>query len=296
MPDLWMPGAEKRPESNGGGMAGGHPRAVWHITWDSLRPGGKQPAFDAIANYLKDVDYCPHLMWDPWTGKVVQFYPANQSARALNNESGGVETNRMGAVCIQIEVFFTPGAVRDGKKYMTVADTPCKGLPEIVAWLRSWGIPDAWPSGWPAWSGNSRSSTTWRTKAGHYAHAQVPENTHTDPGPMPRHMFQEDDMPLSDADIKKIADAVWRRDEIPAPDGNPKNPTWQAQSHLVDLGKQTRSILAALGQLDGVDENAVVQGVLAGLSPTAIAAAVATALPPDLARQVVDELTARLAA
>jgi len=187
MTDLWMPGAERQPEGNGGSMTGGKPRVVWHITWDELGKGGKMPSFDNIARYLKSVDYCPHLMWDPWTGRIVQFYPATQSARALRNLAGGVETNRQGEVCIQIETFFSPGAVVDGKKYMTVAETPCKNLDKIVSWLRSWGIPDVWPGGWPTWE-SDRSATAWG-KAGHFGHSQVPENTHEDPGPMPRDMF-----------------------------------------------------------------------------------------------------------
>ena len=200
MADLWMPGAERQPEGNGGSMAGGPARACWHITWDSLDERGRQPGFDNIAGYLKNVNYAPHLMWDPWTGRIVQFYPANQSARALEHPAGTAETNRQGSVCIQIEVFFSPGAVRDGKRYDTVADTPCRGLPEIMAWLRSWGVADEWPSGWPAWSGNSRSLANWRTRSGHYGHCHVPANTHSDPGPMPRSMFtgqaqEEDDMP-----------------------------------------------------------------------------------------------------
>lgn len=199
MPDRWLPGAERRPQSNGGSMAGGPARAVWHITWDALGKGGAMPVFDNIANYLQRVDFCPHLMWDPWTGRVVQFYPADQSARALENRAGGVETNRSGKVCLQVEVFFSPGAVVGGKKYNTVGETPRKGLDRIVAWMRSWGVPDAWPAGWPQWSGNSRSSSTWLTKAGHYGHCHVPENSHSDPGPMPKGMFEEDDMQPSDS-------------------------------------------------------------------------------------------------
>jgi hypothetical protein len=189
MAELWMPGAERQPESGGGSMAGGPPRAIWHVTWDELGKGGKMPSFNAISNYLKSVDYCPHLMWDPWTGRIVQFYPADKSARALRNMSGGVETNRMGSRCIQVEVFFSPGAVVDGKRYDTVAETPCKGLDQIVAWMRTHGIPDVWPLGWPKWSGNSRTASTWKAKAGHYGHCHVPENSHTDPGPMPAEMF-----------------------------------------------------------------------------------------------------------
>lgn len=50
--------------------------------------------------------------------------------------------------------------------------------------------------------------------------------------------------------------------------------------------------IAAKVNADPVDEQAIVAGVLAGLSPAAIAAAI----PADLARQVADELASRLAA
>jgi len=43
-----------------------------------------------------------------------------------------------------------------------------------------------------------------------------------------------------------------------------------------------------------VDEGAIVAGVLAGLTPAALAAAVVDAMPPELAKQVVDELNTRL--
>lgn len=204
MAQLWLPGAERRPQSGGSSMVGGPPRSIWHITWDKLGPGGRMPSFDAIAGYLEQVEYCPHLMWDPWTGRIVQFYPADVSARAVRNLAGGVETNRMGSACLQVEAWFSPGAVVGGRKYMTLADTPAVGIDRIVAWMRANGIPDRWPCGWPTWDGN-RNSVTWQRQAGHYGHSQVPENDHTDPGPMPTHMFndpaphppapQEDDMP-----------------------------------------------------------------------------------------------------
>lgn len=63
---------------------------------------------------------------------------------------------------------------------------------------------------------------------------------------MPAPGSEDDDMPLTEADKKIIAEAVWRRDEIPAPDGNPKNPTWWAQSHLTDQGKRLREISAKI--------------------------------------------------
>lgn len=67
--------------------------------------------------------------------------------------------------------------------------------------------------------------------------------------------------------------------------------------HNQKLGRSTVTIGAALDKLlgfagDDVDEAAIVAGVLAGLPPERIAAAI----PPELARQVADELAARLAA
>ncbi|WP_405102671.1 hypothetical protein [Micromonospora sp. NBC_01412] len=62
--------------------------------------------------------------------------------------------------------------------------------------------------------------------------------------------------------------------------------------------------VTTLGGKDWTDEPAIIAGVLAGLSPQRLSealttagltpAAIAAAVPPDLARQVVDELTARL--
>lgn len=176
----WLPGAER--DEQGGGVTLDRslpPRAVWHITWDALSEDGSQPDFDAVANYLKRMAYCPHLMWDPWTGRVVQFYPASVGGRALN------AWNEDGSANIQIEVFFSPGAVRDGKRYDTVAETPCVGLDKILAWLDGFGIPRVWPMGAPQWQGNSRDADVWNANAGHYGHCNVPDNTHTDPGPMP---------------------------------------------------------------------------------------------------------------
>jgi hypothetical protein len=54
------------------------------------------------------------------------------------------------------------------------------------------------------------------------------------------------------------------------------------------------ALLQAMSGRDFTDENAIVAGVLQGLSPAAIATAVTSALPPDMAQQVVDQLIAKL--
>jgi hypothetical protein len=123
---------------------------------------------------------------------------------------------------------------------------------------------------------------------------------------------QEEDMPLTDAEIEKIAKRVWTgpgMDFLTAPglqtgETFPSGPdtgnkTWypasfprQAIQGFWWLGKKVDA-LAAAGGVD-VDEDAIVQGVLAGLSPATIAGAVVDALPPDLAMQVVSEIGTRL--
>ena len=69
--------------------------------------------------------------------------------------------------------------------------------------------------------------------------------------------------------------------------------TWVGKTlaaHGVQLAA-LRADVAALAGRDVTDEPAIVAGVLAGLDPTAIAAAI----PADLAQRVADELAARLA-
>ena len=176
----WLGIADRSPQPGGVTLNKSlPPRAVWHITWDALGPGGIQPPFPNVAKYLKDKGYCPTLMWNPFTGYVEQYYPASVGGRAL------AAWNEDGVVNIQIEVFFSPGCVVDGVKYNTVAETPCVNLDKILDWIDSFGIPREWPMGEPQWKNNSRDTDIWNTKAGHYGHCNVPDNTHTDPGPMP---------------------------------------------------------------------------------------------------------------
>lgn len=178
---LWLPGAARSPQSGAVKLDTSlPPRATWHITSD-VDPGKTQPQFAGVAAYLKNAGYCPHLMWDPFTGQVEQYYPANVGARALK------VWNEDGARHIQIEVLFSRGAYRNGKQYWELKDTPLKGFAQIVQWLDSHGIPRTWPMGPtpPIGQSGTRSVAVWNSKGGHYGHSQVPGNDHTDPGVFP---------------------------------------------------------------------------------------------------------------
>jgi hypothetical protein len=182
MVDLWMPGAARHSVGNTGAMSGGPARAVWHITsnatdWTFVRELGWFTGGGA--------DVAPHLLYDPFTGEIAQFFPADSRSLSLQN-AGDVRTNRTGAHCIQIETVFTEGETVNGKKYATVRDTPCKNLDKIVAWLRSLGIADVWPGGAPTgFVRDTVSLDSWLKLGGHYGHNQIPGNSHVDPGPMP---------------------------------------------------------------------------------------------------------------
>ncbi|MCG7424596.1 M23 family metallopeptidase [Kocuria rhizophila] len=177
----WLPGAVRSPQPGAVKLDTSLPRrATWHITSD-VDPGKTQPAFSGVSSYLKNAGYCPHLMWDPFTGHIEQYYPANVGARALK------AWNEDGARHIQIEVLFSRGAVRDGKQYWELAETPLRGFTQIVQWLDSHGIPRVWPMGPtpPIGTTGRRDVGVWNGKAGHYGHSQVPDNDHTDPGRFP---------------------------------------------------------------------------------------------------------------
>lgn len=102
----------------------------------------------------------------------------------------------------------------------------------------------------------------------------------------------DDDMPLTDADVKKI----WDVDYLPS--GDPKNPTWQAKTlisyrlntlsdkvaaltnNLTALSKAVAGISAAVGQ-NAVDEAAISAAIVADPNfVNALASAVVAQLPP----------------
>lgn len=181
MTDLYLPGAEKHLVGNEGAMEGGPARATWHITSNA-----NDHTFHNELGWFTGggASVAPHLLWDPFTGQIAQFFPANSRSLSLQN-AGDVRTNRTGKYNIQIEIVFTSGEVVNGKTYRTVAETPRKNLGVIVAWLRSLGIPDAWPGGAPtAFARDTVSLDTWLHKGGHFGHNQVPGNSHVDPGPL----------------------------------------------------------------------------------------------------------------
>ncbi|MGW3305869.1 peptidoglycan-binding protein [Streptomyces sp. NPDC001073] len=192
MSDLWMPGAERLSIGNTAETDGGTAKAIAHITWDKNATKAKPQDLVPYANlrsYFGDNvsgrAVAPHVLWDPFTGRVVQFFPANSRSLSLKDGPGGTRTNRAGSVVIQVEALFFPWCRVGGKTYESLADTPCKGWDELHGWVASWGVADSWPMGKPNGFVSKRDERIWRIRSGWFAHAQVPENDHTDPGSWP---------------------------------------------------------------------------------------------------------------
>ena len=178
MSGLWMPGARRDGRNwvaYGLNGAGGSIRVALHTTENA-----QGARLDGIADYMWNnagpgTGYS--LLYHPTTGDLLQLRAADVGAGSLKNLSGGVETNRNGLVNLQISVCAYAGERWD-ELY------PCPRWPDVVAWVRSLGVPDRYVSE-PFTSGRATMSTGQWTGPDHgwYGHQHAPENDHTDPGP-----------------------------------------------------------------------------------------------------------------
>lgn len=298
MPDLWMPGANRLALPDTAPTDGGPAKAIAHITWDrnasASAPADLVP-YEDLRSYFggSGSSAAPHLLWDPFTGRVTQYYPATSRSKSLVDSAGGTRTNRAGSVVIQIETLFFPYCRVNGKVYARLVDTPCVGWRELNAWVRSWGVPDSWPMGRPVDFTSHRSESTWETAGGWYAHAHVPENDHQDPGSWPQFTTtQEDDMALTDDDLRRIALAVLGY-HGKMPDGSTDPQDVYAYIRGTDakasgLRTQLTGVATAVGALE---TNGLTDEQIA-----AVATAVAgnPALADSIATKVADLLAARL--
>lgn len=172
--ELWYPRSElRRYTRDGGSMIGGPPRIVDHSTETARIPSYGDP---------KGNNRAPHFTVDR-DGLVLQHQPINRAARALRNEAGGVQTNRMGKYCVQIE---RVGYAKEGD------DIPAAQLLSMQL-LHQWifaqtGTKRYWrgkKGGGHCYGTNSpcrMSDYEWTNFSGICAHAEVPENSHWDVG------------------------------------------------------------------------------------------------------------------
>ena len=217
MPELWMPGAQRLDIGDHAPTDGGPAKAIAHITWDrnatAAAPLDLVP-YERLREYFSGSGkaVAPHILWDPFTGRFTQFVPANSRSKSLADAPGGTRTNRAGSVVLQIEAVFFPHCRVKNTVYPNLADTPCKGWPELQAWVHSWGVPNTWPMGRPTDYASRRSESTWEDKGGWYGHSQVPENSHQDPGSWPAFVGTTPTKPSTPAKYEPFPGASFFRD------------------------------------------------------------------------------------
>lgn len=251
-----------------------------------------------------------------------QHYDVDESARALANKLGGVQTNTANVFQIELVGTCDPktrdawvrAGYRQNVDFIFWPEAPDWALAE-VAWLVRWlhdnhGVPLTCVKDWLAYGVDARrpgvvpasygasparmSFAEWQAFKGWCGHQHVPENDHGDPGSMdfPRVIAlakgattpEEDDMPTP----KEIADAAWNTDgvvTVPADWTTPTNPEWKPASILIDQGKRIRAIAE---KLDGQQSVQLTDAQVAALADR-------VAAHPALAEQIAELVAAKIA-
>ena len=255
----------------------------------------------------------PHFTILPDLGRrrmtYYQHYDTARPARALRNLSGGVQTN--GDSVIQIELVGTcdPAYLRKYGGCILWPSAPTwalDGVKRLMVWLedvhripavstsRPW-VP--YPRSYANGGGQRMGQSEWDRFAGWCGHQHVPENTHGDPGNINigylldrgRSTVEDDDMPLSDADIVKIQAAVW------APAVGLEERRRNYGQMLQEIYHSSRSTQVLVAQLLGEIAKPVEgDDPLSEEEVAALAAAVAEAVPTEIADKVIEALGRRI--
>lgn len=162
---------------------------VWHSTEGTSLPGyggGSQaPNFTAVPDFG-----AKKLRW-------YQHFDFDVSSRALMNRAGGVETNTLNAVQVEIVGTCDPTAHRRWSRvpHLYTPELPdwvIRDLAAFAAWAKQkHGVPLSSAVSfrpYPASYGSTltrMSGAKWEDFKGHCGHQHVPENDHGDPGAFP---------------------------------------------------------------------------------------------------------------
>lgn len=171
--ELRYPGAKfvAIPNCHGAGpMVGGFTPKIVHHTTQGASIGGAESTYASTHNL-------PHFTDAYVDGKYVvhQHLDLNVAATALMHPAGTVDTNRGNS--IQIEHV---GFANTSSQW---ADGYLSGIAALCRWIEAQtGCP---PVAHVSFLSPRRlSEAEWKAYGGHVGHVHVPNNTHTDPGPI----------------------------------------------------------------------------------------------------------------
>jgi hypothetical protein len=240
----WWPRASRNqlaPE-DGGSILDGYPeKGLLHTTETATWPGYGS-------------GYFPHLT--VMVGPGERFYarqhiPFTRAGRALRNEPGGVQTNRV--TRCQVEIVTRADVVDTYGLHPAMVD----GLADLAEWLRvNWGVPRTcsvtfkpYPSSYGKGNGVRLSPSAWERYAGWLGHQHAPENDHGDPGALdwrPILLQSEEDLTMDDA-TRAYLDDQFRLVRVGDVQGGAVDT--HDFSSLEGVGRQVKALDAKVGTL-----------------------------------------------
>lgn len=167
---------------------------TWHSTEGTSLPGydggSKAPNFTAVADFKAQ-----RIKW-------YQHFGVDTSSRALANKPGGVQTNTLNVVQVEVVGTCDPAThtkwAKAGREHLYMPELPdwvVRDLAAFARWLSdNHGIPMTAGVEFKAYPGNGSvrmSFDQWNKYKGHCGHQHVPENDHGDPGAFPMQRILE---------------------------------------------------------------------------------------------------------
>lgn len=237
---------------------------LWHSTEGRSLPsyggGASAPNLTAVPDFG-----ARRLRW-------YQHHDIDRSSRALVNAAGGVQTNTLNVVQVEIvgTCDFTTGNGWGGAfLYMpNLPDWAVRDLADFAKWMHEHhGVPltsdvtfKPYPASYGALNGVRMSQAKWNGFEGHCGHQHAPENLHGDPGALPMRAILDrakgdpvaENVPgLNTEPVKPQAyREVLETDAIPAPRNHPEYAThkfWTQESYLRFIAEKLISIENRLG-------------------------------------------------
>lgn len=182
----WMTGVDTSQTWDGNPHKATVTKLVLHTTegsgYTDYGNGGSAPHFTVKPGPADDAHIRQHI-------------PTTEASKALENRSGGVETNNAGVIQIEIvgscdRTYAEKNGLRCTEDY---GDEDLASVAAVVAWIcEAHGIPlDVGDLDWPTTNAayldapQRMSGEEWTEYAGICGHTHVPENVHWDPGALP---------------------------------------------------------------------------------------------------------------
>lgn len=156
-------------------------------TWPGYNGGASAPTYTACPNLRRQ-----RLEWRA-------HFPDERSSRALRNTSGGVETNTLNVVQVELVGTCDPGTARrwraEGRAFIYWPEAPEWALRDLADFIADMYVRHGialeaptfhpYPGSYGVDNPHRFTYAQWRNFHGWCGHQHVPENSHGDPGDLP---------------------------------------------------------------------------------------------------------------